>query len=69
MNSIHQLSYGPNVKNLLFTTRGNQTYLWITFTYETAKIQYGFYYMLKSILSTVRLHSMEFWSYNNHEAL
>jgi hypothetical protein len=49
------------VKNLLFTERGGSTYLWITYTYETAVLD-GMVLQDKSkIVRAVQEHAREFW--------
>ena len=57
------------ISNLLFTTRGEQTYLWISFKYGSAKLRSGFLYKLRAILGAIRDHSIGYWDYNTVEAM
>ena len=68
-NHIQSRIFDLQVKNLLFIERGDHTYLWISFTYESAKLRPGFLYYLTMIMRAVREHSIDYWDYNTDECL
>ena len=47
------------VKNLLFTNRGGKTFLWLSFSYDSARLDANFIVDLRNILDAVRKHYAE----------
>ena len=57
-----------DIKNLLFTARGGKTYLWVSITYESAKLDLRFLQELRVIVEVVRDHFEE-WHRFDYDAV
>jgi len=66
-NSIQSRLQETTVKNLLLTNRRGHTYIWITFSPETAHITCRTMTEMMKVLLAVKLHGESYWGFRNDD--